>query len=231
MDFVVYTRVSTREQGLSGLGLEAQRASIERYIEGQKGTIIASFEEIASGKGGANRPLLQKAVQQSIQAKAALIVAKLDRLGRDIIELHEIRKELDIVIADRPNMSLLEFSMVAAMAQEERETISKRTVEALKAKKARGFKLGTPSNLTDTSRQRSIQSRKETAMQSDYNLNAKAIIEDNKGLSMQKLADKINRYGVRTSTGKLFTVATVAHIIKMYGIDRSKQQTQSTKGV
>lgn len=111
------------------------------------------------------------------------------------------------------------------------EEISKRTKEALRLKKEQGFKLGTPQNLTDISRQRSIQSRRDTAIGQQYNIQAKAIIEDNKGLSLQKLADKINLYNVRTSTGKLFTVATVAHIIKMYGIDRSKQQTQSTKGV
>lgn len=139
--YVAYFRVSTSKQGQSGLGLEAQQEAVQQYAD----SIIHSFTEIESGKND-SRIQLAAAIELCRQSGASLLIAKLDRLSRDAAFLMTIRKSgVDIVAADMPNASTLEFGIKAIFAQHEREEISKRTKAALAAAKARGVKLGTKS--------------------------------------------------------------------------------------
>lgn len=139
--YVAYFRVSTTKQGQSGLGLEAQQESVKQYAD----SIIHSFTEIESGKND-SRIQLAAAIELCRTSSASLLIAKLDRLSRDAAFLMTIRKSgVDIVAADMPNASTLEFGIKAIFAQHEREEISKRTKAALAAAVARGVKLGTKS--------------------------------------------------------------------------------------
>jgi DNA invertase Pin-like site-specific DNA recombinase len=139
--YVAYFRVSTTKQGQSGLGLEAQQEAVKQYAD----SIIHSFTEIESGKND-SRIQLAAAIELCRTSGASLLIAKLDRLSRDAAFLMTIRKSgVDIVAADMPNASTLEFGIKAIFAQHEREEISKRTKVALAAAKARGVKLGTKS--------------------------------------------------------------------------------------
>lgn len=144
MRFVSYYRVSTTKQGKSGLGLEAQQETVRHYLERIDGDVIGAYTEIESGSH-ADRPQLQLALEQCHQAKATLLIAKLDRLSRDAGFLMTLRNAgVDIRAADMPEAGTLEFGIRAIFAQHEREEISRRTKEALAAAKARGVQLGSP---------------------------------------------------------------------------------------
>jgi len=131
MKFVSYYRVSTARQGKSGLGLEAQQEAVRHYLGRGAGAVIGEYTEIESGSH-TDRPQLQLALQQCHQAKATLLIAKLDRLSRDAGFLMTLRNAgVEIVAADMPEAGTLEFGIRAIFAQHEREEISRRTREAL----------------------------------------------------------------------------------------------------
>ena len=144
MKFVAYYRVSTDKQGRSGLGLEAQLATVENYAARSGGDIIASFQEVESGKRS-DRPELLKALALCRQKKATLIIAKLDRLSRNVAFIANLMESrVEFVACDMPEANKLTLHIMAAMAQHEREATSQRTKEALQAAKARGQRLGNP---------------------------------------------------------------------------------------
>ena len=139
--YVTYFRVSTVKQGRSGLGLEAQQEAVKHYAD----NIIHSFTEIESGKDD-QRPQLAAAIAMCKATGSAILIAKLDRLSRKASFLLTLRDSgVQIVAADMPNCSTLEYGIRAVIAQNEREEISKRTKAALDAAKARGVQLGTKS--------------------------------------------------------------------------------------
>ncbi|GJD52700.1 hypothetical protein OPKNFCMD_5466 [Methylobacterium crusticola] len=141
-NFVTYARVSTAKQGRSGLGLEAQREAVERYLNGGKWKVVGEFVEVESGKR-ADRPELAKAIAACRLYGARLIVAKLDRLSRDPGFLRDLeRSGIDFVAADMPDANKLTVGIMALVAEQEREAISARTKAALQAAKARGKVLG-----------------------------------------------------------------------------------------
>ncbi len=191
--FVAYYRVSTQKQGKSGLGLEAQKETVKNYTTG-KGKIIKEFVEVETSKKN-GRPRLKEAIKFANTNNAKLVIAKLDRLSRNVGFIFTLRDSgVDFVACDLPDANTLTIGIFAAMAQHEREMISKRTKEALAAKKAQGFKLGKPENLTDRARKRSAQSRKETAKKQEYNIQAYRIAKDlrEKVVSIRGIAKKLN---------------------------------------
>jgi DNA invertase Pin-like site-specific DNA recombinase len=144
MKIVSYLRVSTRKQGVSGLGLEAQRTAIDGYAQQRQGTVIETFTEIESGQVNA-RPELAKALHLAKITGATLLIAKLDRLSRNAAFLLTLRDSgVRFVAADLPDANDLTVGIMALVAQQEREAISRRTKEALAAAKARGVLLGNP---------------------------------------------------------------------------------------
>jgi DNA invertase Pin-like site-specific DNA recombinase len=144
MKIVSYLRVSTRQQGVSGLGLEAQRAAIEAYAAQRNGKVIETFTEVESGKLN-SRPELLKALHLAKVTGATLVIAKLDRLSRNAAFLLTLRDSgVRFIAADMPDANDLTVGIMALVAQQEREAISRRTTEALAAAKARGVRLGNP---------------------------------------------------------------------------------------
>lgn len=141
--FIAYMRVSTARQGQSGLGLEAQRRAITDFVS-NRGEVVAEFTEVESGKR-ADRPELLKALHHAKVTGATLVIAKLDRLSRNAAFLLTLRDSgARFVAADMPDANDLTVGIMALVAQQEREAISRRTKEALQAAKARGTKLGNP---------------------------------------------------------------------------------------
>lgn len=139
---VAYYRVSTSKQGESGLGLEAQRNAVQGYSRMTGMPVIAEFEEIESGKRN-RRPILTEALKRARGTHSTLIIAKLDRLSRNVAFLARLMEsKTNFVCCDNPHASHLTLHIMASIAQYEREMISKRTKEALAAYKARGGHLG-----------------------------------------------------------------------------------------
>ncbi len=210
--FVCYYRVSTAGQAKSGLGLEAQKITVEKFA----GTypIIAEFTEVESGKKS-DRVELQNAIKHAKAADATLLIAKLDRLSRNVKFIFELKEAgVDFVCCDLPDCNTLTLGIFAAFAQHERERISQRTKDGLAAAKSRGIKLGNPSNLTHEARASGICSHSQKARSSDANRQAAEMIRmyTKDGLSMRAIARKLNSLGMRTRRGKMFTPVQVKRL-------------------
>ena len=142
--FISYLRVSTDKQGKSGLGLEAQRLAVTDYLNGGCWQLLQEYVEIETGKR-ADRPVLIQALHHCKVTGSTLVIAKLDRLSRDLEFIARMQKSsIKFVCADMPEANELTIHLFAAIAQHERQMISKRTKEALAAAKARGQRLGNP---------------------------------------------------------------------------------------
>ena len=140
-NYIAYYRVSTKKQGTSGLGLDAQEASVIHHVNGH-GKLIASYTEVESGKKS-ERIELAKALGHAKRNKATLIVAKLDRLSRNVAFLSALMEsKVDFICADMPTANKLTIHIMAAMAEHEGKVISERTKAALVQAKKRGNKLG-----------------------------------------------------------------------------------------
>lgn len=142
--FVAYYRVSTDRQGRSGLGLEAQQKAVRDYLNGGAWEVVGEFIEVESGKH-ADRPELARALEACRKHKAKLVIAKLDRLSRNLAFVATLMDAgVEFVAVDNPHANKLTIHILAAVAEHEREAISERTKAALAAAKARGRRLGTP---------------------------------------------------------------------------------------
>jgi DNA invertase Pin-like site-specific DNA recombinase len=191
---VSYFRVSTQKQGASGLGLEAQRATVADYAQRAGGNIIAEFTEVESGKKN-NREQLAEAIAVAKRTGATLVIAKLDRLARNAGFIFTLRDAgVSFVACDIPEANTLTVGIFAVMAQHEAELISTRTRAALAAKKARGAKLGTPANLTSAARAKGREAHKRNAANNQNTKTAKgyaALLRGN-GASLRDMAATLN---------------------------------------
>lgn len=141
--FVTYCRVSTQRQGESGLGLEAQAAAVARFVAQNAGEVVGAFVETESGKRAANRPELQAALELCRRTKSTLLIAKLDRLGRNVHFISGLLESgVDFIAVDAPSKDRFMLHVQAAFAEEETRRISLRTKEALAAAKRRGVIIG-----------------------------------------------------------------------------------------
>ncbi len=139
---VPYYRVSTERQGVSGLGLEAQRKAVREFAKANGFTLQQEFTEVESGKRS-KRPILQKALAYCKENKATLLIAKLDRLGRNVAFISALMEsQVDFIAVDNPHANKLIVHIMAAFAEHERDMISERTRSALQMAKRRGVKLG-----------------------------------------------------------------------------------------
>lgn len=141
--FVAYYRVSTAEQGRSGLGLEAQREAVRVYLDGGRWRLIGEYTEVESGKVR-SRPELTEALERCRLTGATLVIARLDRLGRNLAFLAQLMDSEDVpfVAVDNPHATRFTLHILAAVAEPEAALISARTKAALAAAKARGTRLG-----------------------------------------------------------------------------------------
>ncbi|WP_020187618.1 recombinase family protein [Methylopila sp. 73B] len=202
--FIAYFRVSTAKQGASGLGLEAQRAAVHRYLNGGGWRIVGEFTEVESGKR-ADRPQLAQALAAARLHRATLVVAKLDRLSRNAAFLLTLRDSgVKFVAADMPDANSMTVGILAVVAQEEREAISRRTKEALAAAKARGQILGGDRGRppTDEHRLAAAKAKAEAAKRRAADL--APIIADlraNGATSLGAVARELTARGIPTATG------------------------------
>jgi DNA invertase Pin-like site-specific DNA recombinase len=142
-EFIAYYRVSTDRQGASGLGLAAQRQAVARFIGA--GHLVAEYTEVESGKKHRNRPQLLAALADCRKRRAVLLIARLDRLARNVAFIANLMESgVDFVAVDMPTANRLTIHILAAVAEHERETISTRTKAALAEAKRRGTRLGNP---------------------------------------------------------------------------------------
>jgi DNA invertase Pin-like site-specific DNA recombinase len=211
MKIVAYYRVSTDRQGRSGLGLDAQREAVSRWAAAH-GEIVAEFTEIESGKKN-DRPQLAQALAVCKAEKATLVIAKLDRLARNVAFIANLMEGgADFVACDMPHANRLTLHILAAVAEHEREMISKRTKEALAAAKARGVKLGTPSPPTDLSKATAAL----ISQADDFAREVYPLIERKRaeGKSFQAIARELARERVETPRGGRWTATAAKNVLK-----------------
>jgi DNA invertase Pin-like site-specific DNA recombinase len=199
--FVAYLRVSTVRQGESGLGLEAQRATVEAFARQHGGTIVSSFVEVETGKRS-DRPELAKALEAARRGKATLLIAKLDRLARNVAFIANLMDAgVDFLACDQPFASRLTLHILAAVAEDEARRISERTRAALRAAKARGRKLGSPIAAKTIAKARAARS----AYAAKANATTLAVIREVQGSGVDTLAGiarALQARGIKTPAGR-----------------------------
>ena len=210
--FVGYYRVSTQAQGRSGLGLDAQRDAVAGYIESVGGKLVAEFQDIESG-GTATRPNLASALRYCRAKRAVLVIAKLDRLARNVHFISALLESgTEFVIADMPTANKLTIHIIAAMAEYERDVISQRTKASLAAAKARGVKLGNPTIRALS--ERGVARNKINADMFAREIMAKIeIFRANGYTTYARMAAVLDASGIKTQRGKSWTAAGVRNIV------------------
>jgi len=212
--FIAYTRVSTQEQGKSGLGLAAQAEAISRFIAFDDFNLIETYTDIASGKDS-NRPQLLAAIARCRKEKATLIVAKLDRLTRiAAFALGLVDQGLPVVVCDCPTAGSLEYGFRALIAEEEGRKISERTKAALQAAKARGQVLGNP-NVADISKLGVRVNVEKAERHARHNYEIITIIREKLGVtSLRGIARELeNRKDAVTSRGGVWSAQQVSNVL------------------
>jgi DNA invertase Pin-like site-specific DNA recombinase len=217
MKFVTYLRVSTDRQGASGLGLEAQRAAVQAHIAG-RGDLVAECVEIESGTDN-SRPQLQRALTEAKRKGAMLVIAKLDRLARNVAFVSALLEAgVDIEAADLPHANRFVMHIMAAVAEEEARAISARTKAALQAAKARGVALGArnPAIRAGLERgaARSLATRQAAADDHAAAVAARIHSMQQQGLSLRAIAERFNSEGVATARGGQWHAATVRNVLQ-----------------
>jgi DNA invertase Pin-like site-specific DNA recombinase len=218
---VAYTRVSTAKQGKSGLGLDAQRIALARFAEAEGFEIAAEFVEVETGKGADaldRRPQLAAALAEARRRKCPALVAKLDRLSRDVHFISGLMAHrVPFVVAELgPDADPFMLHLYAALAEKERALISQRTREALKAAKTRGVKLGNPR--LDDVRGDAIATLKADAER--FARNVAPIIREIQAsgvASHRGIARALNARGIATARGGVWTAVQVGSILRRVG--------------
>lgn len=211
--YVAYYRVSTTRQGQSGLGLEAQQAAVRSFI-GTEAIITTEYTEIESGKKN-NRVQLAAAIEETKATGATLVIAKLDRLARNVAFTSWLMETgVDFLCVDNPTATRFTIHIFAAIAENEAVMISQRTKAALAAKKARGCKLGSPVPMLDSVRAAGQEANRQAARNNDANVQATDIILDKRALgwTYQRIADHLSSKKYKTSRGNCFTPGGVQRL-------------------
>jgi DNA invertase Pin-like site-specific DNA recombinase len=202
--FISYIRVSTTKQGESGLGLEAQRETVARHLGSN--VPLAEFVEVESGKRSANRPQLLAALDLCKRKKAVLIIAKLDRLSRNLFFIAGLLESgVEFIACDNPHANKMTIQLLAVFAEFEREQTSARTKAALKAAKARGTVLGNPRWKDGLAKARLVKNPVQPAMQVVRMMRQ----HRDEGMTLRAIADKLNGLGLRTPKGSQWYACTV----------------------
>jgi DNA invertase Pin-like site-specific DNA recombinase len=199
--FVSYLRVSTDRQGERGYGIEAQRRAVADYLDGGNWQLLGEFVEVESGKRN-DRPELAKALAACKKHKATLVIAKLDRLARNVAFIANLMDgKVDFVCCDMPQATRLTIHVLAAVAEHEREMIAARTKAGLAAAKARGVKLGN-AEIAAANRGAALNRAKQL----------RPIFAELVALSARGAAEELNRRGVQTPAGGQWHATTVIRV-------------------
>lgn len=212
--YVTYRRVSTKDQGKSGLGLDAQDGDIRLYLEGyseQPFEIIGSFTDVASG-GNDDRPELTKALHMARSQGAELLVAKLDRLSRKVAYIASLLddRKVNLRVASMPNADKFQLHIYAALAEQEREFISLRTKAALKEAKARGVKLG---GMRDKTMKRNVVMQEKALGRAQQVAGIIQPLRD-AGRSLREIAAELNKANVQTARGGEWKASQIKRVIE-----------------
>ena len=213
--FVTYYRVSTQKQGISGLGLDAQRQTVLQYLAGSARTVLAEFVEVETGKGAdalAKRPELRRALELCKKSGATLLLAKLDRLSRSVNFVSGLMEsKVKFVACDLPEANQLTIHIMAAFAEHEARRISERTRDALAAAKARGVILGAtgPTNLKQHTQQRQDAARA-------FTVRLKPILDgfSLRGLSRRAMVVQLNDLGIKAPRGGSWSLGQVQRVVQ-----------------
>lgn len=216
MKAVVYYRVSTERQGVSGLGLDAQRSLVATFAAQRGAEVVAEFTEVETGKtaGAADRPQLQAALATARRRRATLVVAVLDRLARNVHFVSGLMESgVPFVAANHPDADAFRLHLEAVFAEEEARRISSRTKAALAAAKARGVKIGTPANLTAEAMAKGRAARKVKANAFAQTVGHVLKAERSKGHSLATIAANLNEGGYTTPRGCDWTPIAVSRAL------------------
>lgn len=225
-DIIAYYRVSTKQQGDSGLGLDAQKTAVEAYAKNAGAKILASYREVESGKL-AERPELARALAHARRSKATLVVARLDRLARNVAFLSALmRSGVDFVCCDNPHANKLTIHILAAVAEDEAERISARTKAALQAAKARGVKLGSArpdhwkgkekARLDGLARGRAVAAKVVSKAATEAYADLAPMMQQWRadGKTLEAIADRLTAEGHTTRRGKKWNPVQVARVLE-----------------
>lgn len=224
MKFVTYLRVSTDRQGRSGLGLEAQRRAVVDYVGGN-GEIIAEFVEVESGKKN-DRPQLVSALLEAKRIGAVLLIAKLDRLARNVAFIANLLEAgVEIAAADMPEANRFLLHVMAAVAEHEARMISERTRAALAAAKDRGIALGwsIPDRVGEQRHAARKGAERNARKADEHAANVLPVIRQiaARGASLREIAGELNARSIKTARGGLWYAGTVRNVMA-----RSKRLSQ-----
>lgn len=219
MNYTAYYRVSTRQQGISGLGLEAQKTAVSNFIKSRGAQEVPPpFIEVESGKNN-DRPQLKEAIKHCKQNGTTLLIAKLDRLSRNASFILNLKDDLnesnvEFIACDMPQANTLTLGIMAVMAQHEAEIISERTKAGLAEAKRRGVQLGNPENLTDQAREKAHESIRTKARNDQVVRHAFHFIKPlrDQGVTYAEIAIRLNLEGYKTRRGKDFHAIQVQRI-------------------
>ena len=215
---VTYIRVSTKAQGKSGLGIEAQREALARFTEAEGCEVIAEFVEVETGKGVDamdRRPQLAEALRVARKAKVAVVVAKLDRLSRDVALISDLMaRRVPFIVAELgADADPLMLHLYAALAEKERNLIADRTRVALAAKKAQGVRLGNPTNLAEAAAKGAASQRAEADAFAAKVLPIVRAIQAEGSTTLRAIAAALNGRGVKTVRGGDWHDSTVRNLL------------------
>lgn len=211
---VAYYRVSTVKQGQSGLGLEAQQAAVLVHARRQDLVISAEFTEVETGTRKRRRPQLEAALEQTKRLGGVLLIAKLDRLARNVAVVAALMESgVRFVAVDMPEADNLTIHVMAAVAEREAQLISSRTKAALGARKARGLTLGKPENLTPEARRSGASVGKQRAVRDMRTVAAYAGALKGQGLSLRAIAAQLETHGFATRRGGPWQAVQVKRVL------------------
>lgn len=212
--FVAYYRVSTKRQGSTGLGLDAQRAAVASFLQG--GALVGEFTDVESGRRD-DRPQLAEAIATSKRQKATLVIAKLDRLSRRLSFVARLMESgVKFMAVDNPTANELTIHILAAVAEAERKAISERTKAALAAAKQRGTSLGNPR--LDEARRVGVKAAEAAADRFAENLMPIIRGLQARGVSsLRSLAESLNARGFKTRRGAAWTPMAVSRVVGRAG--------------
>jgi DNA invertase Pin-like site-specific DNA recombinase len=230
---VTYRRVSSKEQGRSGLGLEGQLSAVTRFAASEHFDVVADFVEVESGKSaGSSRPQLAAALAEAKRRKCAVLVSKLDRLSRDVAYISKLMAEgVPFIVAELgSDTDPFTLHLFAALAEKERRLISERTKVALAEAKARGVILGGDRGKLATYRktgtENSAEVRGAEADRRAADLAPMVLALQASGMTLRKIAEQLTTLRIPTARGKSWNAAGVMRVV-----DRAKALTDAAQPV